>query len=92
MWPNALSRNPPTTVSAAVASTSTAVPTTSARSTSLPRTEGRERVTCIAASSPCRIEVIIPVAAHANSTRLTSPAALDGLAIAVIAFSTSWWP
>jgi hypothetical protein len=36
--------------------------------------------------------VIIPVAAHANTSRLTSPVALAGVAIALIAFSTSFLP
>ena len=36
--------------------------------------------------------VIIPVAAQTKTSRPTSPAALAGVAIAVIAFSTSFRP
>jgi len=64
----------------------------STRSTSLPRIIGRDSVTPIARSSPCRRAVIIPVAAHAKTIRLTSPAALAGVAMAVIASSTSFFP
>ncbi len=58
----------------------------------MPRTVGRERVTCIAASSPKRIALIIPVEAYAKRARLTSPAALNGVAIDVRASSTSLRP
>ena len=68
------------------------MPITSTRSTSFPRAAGRPSVTPIARSSPCRIDVITPVAAQANTRRLTRPAALTGVAIVVIASSTSFEP
>jgi hypothetical protein len=46
----------------------------------------------MAVSSPCRIELIIPVAAQPNTSRETSPAALAGVAIELRAFSTSFLP
>ena len=65
---------------------------TRARSTNLPRAAGRPSVTPIARSSPCRIDVITPVAAQAKTSKLMSPAALTGVAIVVIASSTSFVP
>ncbi len=59
---------------------------------SLPRAIGRDSVTCIAVSRPCRIAVIIPDAAHAKRTKLMSPTALSGVAIDVIASSTFCLP
>ena len=82
----------PRTVIPAVTSTSAAVPTISTRSTAFPRAIGRDWVTPMADSRPCLIALIIPVAAQANTARLTSPAALAGVAIAVSASSTSWRP
>ena len=76
-------------VAATVARTRRAAPTTSSRSTSLPRTIGRVRFAWIATSRPPRIAAIIPVAAQANSTSVTSPTAPDGVAIPVIASATS---
>ena len=59
---------------------------------SFPRAIGRETATPIAASRPVRMAAIIPVAAQAKTSRLTSPAALAGVAIAVTASSTSFLP
>jgi len=55
----------------------------------LPRAIGRVRFAWIATSRPARIEAIIPVAAHANSTSVTSPTRPEGVAIPVIASATS---
>ena len=73
MLPDELCRRLPSKVSPAVTSTSVAAPTIRTRSTSLPRAIGRDSVTCIAVSRPCRIAVIIPDAAHAKRTRLSEP-------------------
>jgi hypothetical protein len=58
----------------------------------LPRVNGRPSVTPIARSSPRRIAPITPVAAQRKTSSEISPAALAGVAIAVMASSTSLRP